>query len=77
MPAPGVMKGVLGGIMSPLVKTAVKASHSPTEPLGRFLVDLAIGRLDSKLEGKGVEVLPGGFPVVNNVGLRRVAGLDN
>jgi len=68
--------------MSPLFKAGYKSGLSPTEPLGRVLTELAMGRFgDGELRGvgKGVEEVKdgGGFLVLENVALRRLAGLDS
>ena len=83
LPARGVATEVLGGILSPLFKAGYKSGLSPTEPLGRVLTELAMGRFgDGELlggVGKGVEEVKdgGGFLVLENVALRRLAGLDS
>ncbi|PWY64848.1 hypothetical protein BO83DRAFT_440522 [Aspergillus eucalypticola CBS 122712] len=48
--------------------------HCPTEHLGRFLTDMAMGKVDGKLEGTGVFNLGSGW-VVQNIGLRRISEL--
>jgi hypothetical protein len=50
---------------------AVPSIISPTRELGKVLTDLAMGD-GGKLEGKGVE---GEGRTVNNVGMRRMAGI--
>jgi hypothetical protein len=76
LPDLGTFKNVLGGIMSPVMKYAAKSKWSPTEPLGRFLTGMATSMWDGALDGEGVERLPGGFTVVENMGVRRLIGLD-
>ncbi|KAK0641821.1 hypothetical protein B0T16DRAFT_496455 [Cercophora newfieldiana] len=48
----------------------------PTEPLGRFMTEVAMGGWDGRLEGEGVEKLDGGMDVVENFAFRRLVGLD-
>ncbi|KAK5658981.1 hypothetical protein OQA88_1067 [Cercophora sp. LCS_1] len=78
MPPQGLMLGGLGRVLHGAVSAGLfRGSWSPTESLGRALVDLAMGTWKGEeLKGKGVEVLEGGFEVVENVGFRRLAGLD-
>lgn len=61
-------------VLGPPVRLFMKGMHSPTEHLGRFLTDTAMGRIDGKFEGKGAFKL-GGSWVVENVGMRRILGL--
>ncbi|KUI55036.1 Benzoylformate decarboxylase [Cytospora mali] len=62
---------VLGGP----IRCFAKGSWSPTEALGRFMTEMAMGKWDGQLEGPGIEKL-GDFPIVRNFGFRRLAGLD-
>ncbi|CAI7581811.1 unnamed protein product [Penicillium bialowiezense] len=61
-------------LLAPGVRCFYKSMHSPTQHLGPFLTDMAMGRHETKLQGPGVFKLGGGF-VVENVGMRRVLGL--
>ncbi|KAK2761680.1 hypothetical protein FQN54_001508 [Arachnomyces sp. PD_36] len=61
-------------LLGPPVRYLMKGMHSPTEHLGRFLTDMAMGKVDGKLEGKGT-FKSGGGVVVENAGIRRVCGL--
>lgn len=59
----------------PVVRGFFKGMHSPTGPLGEFLAGLSVGAYDGKLKGEGVE-LHGSSVLVNNVGFRRIMGLN-
>ncbi|CAG8364775.1 unnamed protein product [Penicillium salamii] len=61
-------------LIAPGIRCFYKSMHSPTEHLGPFLTDMAMGRYETKLQGSGVFKLGGGF-VVENVGMRRILGL--
>jgi hypothetical protein len=61
--------------LRPVVDSGLfKASHSPTQELGEFLMGTAMGRFDGRLSGPGV-IDAGGMPVVENVAFRRLMGL--
>ncbi|KAM7186330.1 hypothetical protein V8F33_011904 [Rhypophila sp. PSN 637] len=70
------------GLAVRLVAKYMGWMHSPTQPLGKVLTELTMGRLDGKIEqeiGKkkgGVERLEGGFVVLENTVLRQLAGLN-
>lgn len=75
IPTPPVMMAAGGAVLGPVVRVAMKGTWSPTEPLGRFLAGMAMGRFDSAMDGPGVGKL-GAFPVVENAAFRRAMGLD-
>ena len=56
-----------------VVRATYKNMMSPTESLGRVLVELAMG--EAQVDGKGVEEFGEGR-VVSNIGLRRLGGLS-
>jgi hypothetical protein len=61
--------------LSPL-RGMAKAMLSPTEPLGRFLTEAAMGKWEGRMDGAGVEVVGDtGMRVVRNTGFLRLAGL--
>lgn len=75
LPAPGLVKRLLFPPFAALLRTALTSISSPTEPLGRFMTEMAMGKWDAKYSGVGVEKL-GEFPVLENTAFRRLAGLD-
>ncbi|OLN87587.1 Protein fmp52, mitochondrial [Colletotrichum chlorophyti] len=64
--------------LGPVVRAILPSFVSPTEVLGKFMVEMAMGKVDSQLAagGKGIVTLNGGLRVVENVGFRRLAGLS-
>ncbi|KAJ3529656.1 hypothetical protein NM208_g9661 [Fusarium decemcellulare] len=78
IPDPGLAYKVMGAFLRPLFTKLMTSMHSPTEPLGKFLVGMAIGKYDRELDagGKGITVLPGGLRVLDNWAFRRLYGLD-
>lgn len=79
IPAQGV-KGFfprIGVALSvPVFRYALTGMHSPTERLGTFLTDMAMGKVEGHLEGPGAFRVGGGW-VVQNKGMRRILGLDS
>lgn len=62
-------------VLGPLIRVAAKRLWSPTQPLGDFLTTMSMGKWEEKFEGPGFQKL-GHFSVVENVGFRRLMGLD-
>ncbi|RAK89447.1 hypothetical protein BO79DRAFT_263886 [Aspergillus costaricaensis CBS 115574] len=61
-------------LAGPPIRHIFTGMHCPTEHLGKFLTDMAMGKVDGKLEGTGVSKRGSGW-VVQNIGLRRLSGL--
>ncbi|KAF5012360.1 hypothetical protein FDECE_1587 [Fusarium decemcellulare] len=78
IPDPGMAYKVMGAFLRPFLTKVMTSMHSPTEPLGKFLVGMAMGKYDRELDagGKGINVLPGGLRVLDNWAFRRLYGLD-
>ncbi|KAK3688752.1 hypothetical protein B0T22DRAFT_426676 [Podospora appendiculata] len=79
IPVQGAGRDILMGyLLRPLFKRGVLQSRwSPTQPLGVFLTEMAMGKWDEKTLGtKGVEKLEGGSLIVENSAFIRAAGLD-
>ncbi|PHH84610.1 hypothetical protein CDD83_1659 [Cordyceps sp. RAO-2017] len=74
IPDPGLIYGVGLAALAPAIRCAARGMHSPTEPLGDFLTQLAMGRMDGALDGQGAFRL-GSSWVVENAGFRRMMGL--
>ncbi|KAJ5730627.1 uncharacterized protein N7483_005135 [Penicillium malachiteum] len=74
IPALGVIYKVSELLLGPGVRHLYKSMHSPTNHLGPFLTEMAMGRMDVKIEGTGSFKLGGGW-VVENKGMRRMLGL--
>ncbi|KAK3338929.1 hypothetical protein B0H65DRAFT_284950 [Neurospora tetraspora] len=81
IPKPPFLVNLAGCVLGPPIRAGYKKMWSPTEPLGKFLVEMAMGGWDETIRkegetgGKGIEKLEGGGVVVSNEGWRRVAGL--
>ncbi|EAA30145.1 hypothetical protein GE21DRAFT_5389 [Neurospora crassa] len=70
-------------VLGPPIRAGYKKMWSPTEHLGKFLVEMAMGKWDETIRkeaevsnGKGFEKLEGGSVVVGNEGWRRIASLE-
>ncbi|KAJ4316242.1 hypothetical protein N0V84_007952 [Fusarium piperis] len=74
LPDPGLIQRGLVAVVGPPIKAFYRSAHSPTPILGDFLTKMAMGKVDSQLEGPGAFRL-GGAWIVENVGFRRVMGL--
>lgn len=70
----GIVSNIGMAVLGPSVRYFMKSMHSPTEHLGSFLTEMAMGRYEAKLGGPGAFRLGGGY-VVGNVGMRRILGL--
>lgn len=75
IPTPPLLLRMLMPVLGPPVRTFYKGFHSPTEPLGRVLTELAMGRYkDQFVAGRDIQKI-GEFPILENTVLRRLAGL--
>lgn len=72
---PGLIKSVLVPPFAVLARRYIRSRWSPTEPLGKFMTEMAMGRWDSRLEDEDV-VKVGQFPIVENVMFHKLAGLE-
>lgn len=80
VPRLGVLRGTMTAVLGPVMRTRPFRDYlSPTEPLGRFLTEVAMGKWEGPgVEGPGVERTgPGesGGVVIGNAGFVRLAGL--
>ncbi|KAF9880156.1 nucleoside-diphosphate-sugar epimerase [Colletotrichum karsti] len=77
IPNPGLAYNVMNVTLGPLIRMA-PSLMSPTEILGGFMAEMAMGKHDAGMAagGKGIITLNGGLRVVENVGFRRLAGLS-
>ncbi|KAF7524944.1 hypothetical protein G7054_g11257 [Neopestalotiopsis clavispora] len=67
---------LLDPILGPPIRWGVKGFHSPTEPLGRVLAELAIGKHQDQFVPAGKELqMIGQFPIMENSVLRRLVGI--
>lgn len=75
LPALPAWRAVLTPIVGPPIRGLYKAGWTPTEPMGRFMTEVAMGRWEGRLEGPGVERVHGAA-ILGNAAFRRLAGLD-
>lgn len=79
LPATNPAIGPVGSVVTRFVGRWLRGIHSPTEPMGRFLAEMAMGVFDERMEGevgRGIERLEGGFMVLENSAVRRMGGMD-
>jgi uncharacterized protein YbjT (DUF2867 family) len=74
IPDPGMLYKIGMYPLGPVIRNGYKVMHSPTEVLGNFLTQMAMGTVDGNLEGKGAFTL-GQSWVIENAGFRRIMGL--
>lgn len=72
---PGYAKAVFLPPFAAVARTFIKSKCSPTEPLGKFMAEMAMGKWDARCEGAGVGKV-GDFPILENSAFRRLAALD-
>ncbi|KAF4335064.1 nucleoside-diphosphate-sugar epimerase [Fusarium beomiforme] len=73
IPNPGKLYNALGFFMAPLMRTVLQSLHSPTEKLGPFLMNMAMGKYDHQLEvgGNGISSI-NGSRILENVAFQRL-----
>lgn len=77
VPPIGAGRAAMLAVFAQPIRVLAKGRWSPTQPLGRFMTEVAMGRWDAQMAagGPAVEKI-GEFPIVGNAGFRRLAGLD-
>ncbi|UPL00859.1 hypothetical protein LCI18_011793 [Fusarium solani-melongenae] len=78
VPDQGFFHNSARAVLGPPVRMAFPSLDSPTEPLGKFLVEMAMGRFDKQLDegGSDITTLKGGMRVLKNPAFLRLAGLS-
>lgn len=74
VPDPGMLYKAGLVVLGPAIRMGYRSAHSPTEVLGNFMTQMAMGKLENKLEGSGAFKI-GPSWVIENVGFRRIMGL--
>ncbi|KJZ71385.1 hypothetical protein HIM_09226 [Hirsutella minnesotensis 3608] len=74
IPNAGLLYNTAELAFGPAIRVGYRSMHSPTEMLGAFMTQLAMGKLDTKLDGPGCFRL-GPSWIVGNIGFRRIMGL--
>ncbi|KAK5651781.1 hypothetical protein OQA88_11648 [Cercophora sp. LCS_1] len=70
-----VVKQTAITLLGPIYRTAFPGKCSPSQPLGKFLTEMAMGKWETEISGPGFEKI-GEFAVVNNDDFRRLSGLE-
>lgn len=75
IPPTGMAMKAASFALLPIIRSTMKNQWTPTEPMGKFLAEFAMGKWDAEAAkgGDGVEKI-GDFPVVANAGMRRISG---
>lgn len=73
IPNKGLMMNAMEVALGPLIRRAYRSQHSPTPFLGDCLTQMAMGKLDGKIEGDGAFKLGSGW-VLRNWAMRRMMG---
>lgn len=76
LPDPGLLYKAMDYTLVPAIKTFMRSLHAPTEPLGKFLAEMAAGKHQAELKGKDVVTLSGGLRLIENTAIRRIMGLS-
>ncbi|KAH8688288.1 hypothetical protein BGZ61DRAFT_453023 [Ilyonectria robusta] len=75
IPDPGAVHNVSMFFLGPPIRALMKGMHSPTPMLGDFLTQLAMGKMDGRLEGTPGASKLGPSWIVENNGIRKLMGL--
>ncbi|KAH7171333.1 hypothetical protein EDB81DRAFT_196093 [Dactylonectria macrodidyma] len=75
IPNLGMLYNVGMSILGPPLRAFTKGLHSPTPMLGDFLTQMAMGKLDGRLEGTPTASKLGSSWIVENQGIRNLMGL--
>ncbi|KAL6874461.1 hypothetical protein HDV57DRAFT_519635 [Trichoderma longibrachiatum] len=61
------------------IEVGAKWLHCPSEPMGRFLVGMALGKYEARLQAGEVEfeTLNGGLRIIKNVAMKQLVSQDN
>ncbi|KAI0532268.1 hypothetical protein GGR58DRAFT_490783 [Xylaria digitata] len=58
------------------LRFGLSSMHSPTQPLGRFLTEMAMGKHPVTSPAQDISMI-GQFPILENSAIRRLVGLDS
>ncbi|RMJ15093.1 hypothetical protein CDV36_005236 [Fusarium kuroshium] len=78
VPDQGFFHNSARAVLGPPIRMAFPFLDAPTEPLGKFLVEMAMGRFDKQLDegGSDITTLSGGMRVLKNPAFLRLSGLS-
>lgn len=71
VPSQAVATAATERLLLPLIRASLDRGWRPTEPVGRFLAAMVVGKLDGALLGLGVKKI-GAFPIVENADVRQL-----
>ncbi|KAI8959919.1 putative nucleoside-diphosphate-sugar epimerase [Daldinia sp. FL1419] len=63
-------------ILGPPMRYGAKSYWSPTQDLGRFMTEMAMGRYKDQFKAKDIQ-MEGEFPILENSAFRRLSGLSH
>ncbi|KAL7629838.1 hypothetical protein AAE478_001361 [Parahypoxylon ruwenzoriense] len=75
IPVPSLALRASIGLLGPVIRCGVQSSWSPTQDLGRFLAEMAMGRYKDQFNANDIQ-MEGEFPTLENSAFRRLSGLD-
>lgn len=75
LPKNGLLWRAAEGALGPVVRCAVQSAWSPTQDLGKFLTEMAMGQYKDQFKAKDIQ-MEGEFPILANTAFRRLAGLS-
>ncbi|KAK4184530.1 hypothetical protein QBC35DRAFT_391466 [Podospora australis] len=75
----GAVKNFGGRLMQPVMRYGNPGRWAPTEPLGRFLTGMAMGKFDTDVDkmGEKLHTLDSGMKILENADFRKIIGLDS
>ncbi|KAI1463786.1 putative nucleoside-diphosphate-sugar epimerase [Daldinia caldariorum] len=76
LPAKGALYKAGEVLLGPPVRFAAKSICSPTQELGHFLTEMAMGRYKDQFKAKDIQ-MEGEFPILENSAFRRLSGLSS
>lgn len=75
LPTSPLVYRMLAPLLLAPVRVGLPSFHSPTQELGRFLTEMAMGKYQVTSPTKDISMI-GQFPIVENSAFRRLIGLD-
>ncbi|KAK7403913.1 hypothetical protein QQX98_010320 [Neonectria punicea] len=77
IPDQGLLYNSVRAVLGFPIRMLTRSLQCPTEPLGSFLAEMAMGKFDRQLDegGSGIVKLKGGMRVVKNTAFLRLAGV--
>ncbi|KAI0007664.1 putative nucleoside-diphosphate-sugar epimerase [Xylariaceae sp. FL0662B] len=75
IPTPPLVHRATLNIIRPLATAGLPSYMSPTQDLGRFLAEMAMGKYKNQFKAKDIEMVDE-FPILENTAFRRLFGLD-